>query len=349
MVAEFWKNKKVLITGNTGFKGAWLSCILTDLGSKIYGISLPNENKPFYEQIKNKFDNKTFFGDIRDKIFIKKTFKEVKPEIIFHLAAQPLVFDSYDEPLSTFETNIIGTANILYEARKYHIRAIVNVTSDKCYENQESIIGYKEDDPKGGDDPYSASKGAAEIVSTSISKSFLLPKNIFTANVRAGNVIGGGDFSDNRLIPDAFIAINENKKIKIRSPEAIRPWQHVLEPLFGYIEIAEGLANHGNRFVGGWNFGPYDEGCISVKNLLDRLKKIEPNFEYELDQKTMIKKETNILKLSINKAINQLKWSPVLSVDEALTYCLEWNKAYQNNEDVFEITLNQIKKYKTKL
>ena len=346
---NFWKDKNVFITGHTGFKGSWLCKILCDLGASVSGLSLPvsDENRLFTSMVEQE-TKQSYFGDINNEIFLQETLDEVKPEIIFHLAAQPLVIDSYKDPITTFETNIIGTAKLIYYASKLkNLKSLVNVTSDKCYANNNLSTPFIESDPMGGNDPYSASKGCAEIISNSLVSSFITKTNIKLANVRAGNVIGGGDYSKNRLLPDIIRAIDKGTNLIIRSPDAIRPWQHVLEPLFGYLEIAEGLYFGSEDYTGGWNFGPELVDCISVKGVLDIVSKIETNFLYTIESQSL-NLESQMLRLDINKAKNNLNWSPKWSAEQAIGKTIEFYKRQIDGEKAATIVSDQIQDYKGK-
>jgi len=344
---DFWNGKTVFVTGHTGFKGSWLCKILYDSGAKVYGYSLPlsHQNKLFTSIMESNV-KKSYFGDINDDDYLQAALLESQPEIIFHLAAQPLVMDSYKDPIKTFETNIIGTARlILYSSQVESLKSLVNVTSDKCYANNNLATPFLESDPMGGSDPYSASKGCAELISASLQSSFVSNTSIGLANVRAGNVIGGGDYSNNRLLPDIIRAMDLGEELVIRSPDAIRPWQHVLEPLFGYLEIAEGLYCSSDNFIGGWNFGPELSDCISVKTVLDIVSNCEANFSYSVqDQATNL--ESKILRLDINKSKNSLKWSPKWSAKQAIEKTLEFHRRELNGEEVVKIVSDQIQSYK---
>ena len=344
---DFWNGKTVFITGHTGFKGSWLCKILYDAGAKVYGFSLPlSEQNKLFASIMESNVEKSYFGDINDEDYLQAALLESQPEIIFHLAAQSLVMDSYKDPIKTFETNIMGTARlILYSSKLESLKSLVNVTSDKCYANNNLATPFLESDPMGGSDPYSASKGCAELISSSLQASFVSKTSIGLANVRAGNVIGGGDYSNNRLLPDIIRALNRGEELIIRSPGAIRPWQHVLEPLFGYLEIAEGLYRSSNDFIGGWNFGPELSDCLSVKSVLDIVSSCEANFSYSVQDQTP-NLESQILKLNIQKSKNHLKWSPKWSAKHAIEKTLEFYRRELAGEDAITIVSNQIQEYK---
>jgi len=343
---NFWSGKKILITGHTGFKGSWLSLWLNYLGANLVGLSLdPEGPKSIYHQIQLSELMISLRGDIRDKDFVDKTLKEYQPEIIFHLAAQPLVRKSYYDPISTFSTNIIGTANLLEAARlSDSLKAIVVITSDKCYQNLETNRRFKETDPLGGHDPYSSSKACAELVSLSYRKSFLRDLNISIATVRAGNVIGGGDWAEDRLIPDLVRGIESKEKIKIRNPKAIRPWQHVLDPLSGYLGLARKLWNDDN-YSSAWNFGPNrkDERNVGwVANYF--LKKFQLKEMLTLDQEVN-PPEASYLKLDSKKAKTLLDWKPKWNLKIALDETHYWYKESFTTKNMQEFSLNQINKY----
>lgn len=330
---NFWKNKKVFITGHTGFKGSWLSIILAYLESTIDGYSLKPEKKSLFNK-SNIFKSlrSNTYADINNIIKLKKKIKQSKPEIIFHLAAQPLVLESYKEPLNTFNTNIIGTLNLLEVIRRVKsVKSVVIITTDKVYKIKKKNIHYKELDQLGGLDPYSASKVGAEIVVDSYIKSFF--KNSILQNrvstVRAGNVIGGGDFAKNRLLPDIISTINNRKKLIIRNPDNIRPWQHVLDPLMGYLNLAEKqYKNKINITEHSWNFGPSKSNFKKVIDVVKYIKKKE-EFNYSLTKSNKFK-ETNILKLNSLKAEKKLKWTSRWNLTEALNKTIEWNNLIKN-------------------
>jgi CDP-glucose 4,6-dehydratase len=351
--SSFWKNKKVLITGHTGFKGGWLSLMLHSKGAKVIGYSLAPATKPSLFKSLN-LDKKvtSVFGDIRDLANLKKVIKKYKPEIIFHLAAQPLVKKSYQDPIETFETNVIGTANVL-EAVRYTetVKVVVCITSDKCYENNEWSWPYREDDRLGGHDPYSASKACAELVISSFKNSYFLnskKQRVFVASTRAGNVIGGGDWSKDRIIPDVIRAIYENKDFSLRNPNAVRPWQHVLEPLKGYVLLAEKLFKSGNKFSEAWNFGPNNTESVTVKKIIDQAVKVSGK-KINLKKTNGVKPhEAGLLLLDSSKSKSNLGWAPKLNTNEAIRLTIEWFDAFYKKEKMDEFTLRQISKYEEK-
>lgn len=329
-----YKGKKVLITGHTGFKGSWLALWLSKLGAEVLGYSKNIPTEPSHFKL---LDLKitSIEGDILDKEKIYKTIAEFKPDIIFHLAAQSLVRKSYSDPMLTFETNIIGSINIVETCRKLKfVKAIINVTSDKCYKNKENYEGYKEEDSMGGDDPYSASKGAIEIVTQSYRKSFFalnrfgIDHSTLLANVRAGNVVGGGDWAEDRLIPDLVRGVDRNEKTIIRNPNAIRPWQHVLEPLSGYLQLGQKLLEGKKDFSDNWNFGPEEDGSLSVKKIAESMKKQWDNIQYEIVEDKNNFHEANVLNLNSDKARTTLKWQSVWDTKTAVEKTTNWYKSY---------------------
>jgi CDP-glucose 4,6-dehydratase len=343
---SFWKNKKVLITGHTGFKGSWLTAMLYSLGSEVYGVSLEPTSMPSIYTLA-KINELTAFSevlDIREYSKLSKLITEFQPEIIFHLAAQSIVGVSYNNPVETYSTNIMGTINLLESVKKINsVRSIVNVTSDKCYNNKETNIGYIEDDKMGGNDPYSSSKGCVELVSEAYRKSYLNSKNICLATVRAGNVIGGGDYNKYRLIPDIFNSIDTKKKLKIRGLNSTRPWQHVIDPLLGYMMVAE----HGYdsiKYSAGWNFGPSQNTSMSVHEILDFFKLYFPSLTWVEDTKVLFE-ETKLLHLNVEKARDQIKWEPKIAINKALDLTIKWYQESKRNKDMKAFTLDQIYTY----
>lgn len=351
---DFFQGKKVLVTGHTGFKGAWLTQILSNRGAAMSGIALVPGTQPSLFAILNiKKKVKNYFLDIRDFQKVKDVLEREKPEIVFHLAAQPIVRDSYDDPLKTYATNTLGTANVLQAIKETGcVKSAVIVTTDKVYENTERMHPYRETDPLGGYDPYSASKAAADIIAHSYIRSFFHPDDFGTkhatlvAIARAGNVIGGGDWANDRLVPDVVRSIYEKKEaIIIRNPEAIRPWEHVLEPLSGYMALAEKLYDGEKQFSGAWNFGPDEESFVSVQNLVGEAIRILGKGEIQI-QPDSSKHEAGILKLDTNKAKNILGWKPRLTFGENLALTFEWYRNYYEGiEDPIGFTNMQIKKF----
>lgn len=351
---EIYRGKKVFLTGHTGFKGCWLALWLKSLGAEVLGYALkPNTSPSLFEKIMLDKHIKSVFGNILDKEKLEKIMQEFNPDMVFHLAAQPLVRLSYAEPLLTYQTNVIGTLNVLEAARKCNnVKAFVNVTTDKCYENKEVERGYKEDDPMGGWDMYSSSKGCVEIMSASYRRSFLQKtqgkKPYAMATARAGNVIGGGDWAQDRLIPDCIKSINANKPIEIRNPIAIRPWQHVLEPLSGYLllgqKLLENWTNGGEEYTQGFNFGPNEDSVLTVVDVAKRVVDYYQKGEVVINQQANLH-EANLLMLNIEKAKTVLEWTPLYSADEAIQATVEWYKRFYNGEQMLNFTLLQINQY----
>lgn len=344
---SFWKNKRVFITGHTGFKGSWLTIWLNEMGAIIKGYSLsPNTSPNLFETTSLDKEIDSVFGDINDYKKLKLNIDNFNPEIIFHLAAQPLVRESYMDPIYTYQTNVIGTANILQASRTVNsLKAVVVVTTDKCYENKEWEWGYRENEPMGGHDPYSSSKGCAELITAAFRKSFFSQTKVAVASARAGNVIGGGDWSKDRLIPDIVNSYNRGDKVVIRNPLATRPWQHVIEPLSGYLILAENLYKKGDTFAEAFNFGPKDSDCQSVESVLNQIDKIWQNSPgWRLDENAN-PHEAKYLKLDISKAKHFLDWQPKWDLSEALGRVVEWNKAFKNKANMLEYCINEINSY----
>ena len=352
MNLEFWKNKRVFITGHTGFKGSWMALWLHELGSIVKGYSLaPNTIPSLFEitQLDSKIES--VIGDINDLECLTRSLVDFKPEIVFHMAAQPLVRASYRDPVGTFQTNVMGTVNI-FEAVKQcdSVRTVVNVTTDKCYENKEWLWGYREHEAMGGFDPYSSSKGCSELVTSAYRRSFFnINSKVSLASARAGNVIGGGDWAEDRLIPDAIRAFDLNKPVLIRNPLAIRPWQHVLEPISGYLTLAEKLYLHGDKYAEGWNFGPNYNDVISVGAVLDYLVKNWFGTAEWVSDGAEQPHEAQLLKLDISKANADLKWRPLWTLEKSLSLIIDWYRAYSNGEDMSVVTLNQINEYQNSI
>ena len=352
MDSNFWKNKKVLLTGHTGFKGSWLSLWLQKLGVDLVGFSKSIPTKPSLFELADVEKNMTsIMGDITHIERITDVVKQHNPEIIIHMAAQSLVHKSYDQPLETFSTNIMGTINLLEAIRTSSKKCvIINVTSDKCYENQELARGYKETDMMGGLDPYSSSKGCAELITSSFRNSFFSNSDtkefdISLASVRAGNVIGGGDWAENRIVPDIIRGIIDKKIIKIRNPNAIRPWQHVLEPLRGYLELVEKIWNNKSEYAESWNFGPDHEDLKSVSWITDKIIDVWGSDVKVDNNNTNYKPETNLLKLDCSKAKSKIKWMPKIKLEQAIQLTVDWYKQYEQKNELKEFTQNQIEEY----
>jgi CDP-glucose 4,6-dehydratase len=348
----FYTGRKVLITGHTGFKGSWLSILLHWLGADVYGYALKPHTIPnLYELAKVDQLISSTIGDVRDYNFLQQTLKKVQPEIVIHMAAQPLVRESYRNPRETYEVNVMGTVNLLEASRHVSsIRTILNVTTDKCYENKEWLWGYRENEPIGGYDPYSNSKGCSELVTSSYRSSFFNSKDYNThgvalASARAGNVIGGGDWADDRLIPDFIRSIMRGEKVKIRSPYAIRPWQHVLEPLSGYLTLCEKLYTAGTAFAESWNFGPDDRDAKNVEWITKKICELwGESASFEIDTNPQ-PHEASYLKLDCSKAKAELDWTPIWNIETTLQSIVEWNKAYLDGQDMKIITEMQIKEF----
>lgn len=343
----FWQSKRVLVTGHTGFKGGWLSLWLQSLGAELKGMALEPDAKPSFYEVSSVAEGMEHqVMDVRNFEDVRTLMSDFRPEIIFHLAAQPLVRQSYKSPVETYETNIMGSLHVLEAARQVSsVRAIVNVTTDKCYENREWVWPYRESDPLGGNDPYSSSKACVELLSNSYRKSFLSDSSIAMATVRAGNVIGGGDWSVDRLIPDVLSSLQRRQTISIRNPKAIRPWQHVLEPLSGYIILAERLFAEGHKYAGSWNFGPSHDDVQNVESIVEKLCHRwgeKPSWSWQSGQHAQ---EAGILKLDISKAREELGWVPLWGLDLSLSMVVEWHKSWLAGEDMRAVSLDQIASY----
>lgn len=350
---NFWVNKKILVTGHTGFKGGWLTVWLSSLGAKVVGYALPPETSPsFYKAAKVEEYAESIIGDIRDFEKFKKVLVSANPDIVFHMAAQPLVRRSYDEPRETFETNVMGTVNVMDALRvsKTSCRVVVNVTTDKCYQNNHWVWGYRENDALGGSEPYSFSKSCAEFVANAYRKSFFESKDIRIVSVRAGNVIGGGDWSEDRLIPDIIRSIFARQTLMIRNPASVRPWQHVLEPLLGYMKVAEQLylCEHNRaQDYASLNFGPTLDGSMCVEWIVNQLIGQDgQGLKYEINPDQIgAKREEKILMLDSAKARNLLDWGSRLHLSEALNLTYDWYKAYYDGNAMRDYTLDQISRY----
>jgi len=335
----FWKGKRVFLTGNTGFKGSWLSLWLEMLGSEVTGYALPPPTDPSLFVLAGLDKSmKWVDGDVRDGAKVLSTMRQTDPEIVIHMAAQPLVRDSYLDPVGTYAINVMGTVNLLDAVRQVGgVKAVVNVTTDKCYENQEWPWGYRENEPMGGYDPYSNSKGCSELVTSAYRRSFDLP----VASARAGNVIGGGDFAKDRLIPDILRAIQAGERVKIRSPHAIRPWQHVLEPLSGYLTLAQALSSDPKTFAQAWNFGPHDDDAKPVEWIVKALCGMVPESKgYEVDSNPQ-PHEAHYLKLDVSKAKALLGWEPKWDLQTTLGKIVAWEKG-SDETATMAITRTQI-------
>lgn len=345
---RFWCGRKVFVTGHTGFKGSWLCLWLQQLGAKVTGYALEPPTTPsiFTEAKVEKGLEKSIVGDVRDAEFFTQFMQQVEPEIVIHMAAQPLVRYSYANPVDTYSTNIMGTVNMLEAVRKTpSVKAVLNITSDKCYENVKCVQGYREDDPMGGYDPYSSSKGCAELISSAYRKSFLQNEGIALATARSGNVIGGGDWAKDRIVPDAMRAFIANKTLLVRNPHATRPWQHVLEPLTGYLLLCQKLVEQSEGFAEGWNFGPDGEDAKPVSTLADiMIRSWGGDARWNSDGGKHVH-EANYLKLDCLKAKTLLKWKPVWHLERGLEETVQWYKAWHQKQEMHSYTVDQIEVY----
>ncbi|MFX0196648.1 MAG: CDP-glucose 4,6-dehydratase [Candidatus Hodarchaeota archaeon] len=346
---DFFRGKKILITGNTGFKGSWLTTWLEMLGAKVFGYALPPDTIPaIFRTLSLENIVEQTISDIRDYDSILAFIKECRPEIVFHLAAQPLIRRSYIEPKLTYDTNVGGTVNLLEALRVVDCtRVIIIVTTDKVYENREWVWGYRENDPLGGHDPYSASKACTELVARSYYGAFFKGKGkTFLSTVRSGNVIGGGDWSKDRIVPDCVKALRDNKEIPVRSPSSIRPWQHVLEPLCGYLTLAVQMWTNGDKFSDSWNFGPESRSCCTVQELVEHIINAWGNGSWKDVSSKNHMYEANLLKLNSDKSQSYLSWRPIYDHKEAIAVTVHWYyRYYCCSDDMWDFTKNQIKTY----
>lgn len=351
LFGDIYRNKRVLVTGHTGFKGSWLCLWLKAMGANVSGYSLPPNTKPnHFNLIEQQLEMQSVLGDIRDLENLKHTVAEFQPEIVFHLAAQPLVRFSYSQPIETLHTNIIGTANVFEACRSVDsVRAIINITSDKCYENQEWVWGYRESDPMGGYDPYSASKGCAELITSAYRSSFFNTSthgsdhNPLLASARAGNVIGGGDWAEDRIITDMMEAASQNRPLTIRNPNATRPWQHVLEPLSGYLLIGQRLIEGKTECAGAWNFGPNDDGSFTVLDVVTSMQTHWDKIHYTIEQNIQYLHEAHLLKLDCSKSRNELGWRGVWDAQTTFETTVDWYRSYYDQGRIK--TVIQLKYY----
>lgn len=349
---DFFRGKRIFLTGHTGFKGAWLSLWLHSLGARVTGYALPAPTSPsLFELARVGELVESVTGDVREAENLYLALRDASAEIVIHMAAQPLVRLSYLNPVETYATNVMGTVHLLEAVRRVGgVRAVVNVTTDKCYENREWHWGYREDEPMGGYDPYASSKGCSELVTSAYRSSFFNESDyashgVALASARAGNVIGGGDWAADRLIPDCVAALLRGEPIRIRSPHAVRPWQHVLEPLSGYLTLAQRLFQEGTRYAGGWNFGPSDEDAREVEWIVRTMcSRWEGGAGYEVDPGEH-PHEAKYLKLDCSKAKGELGWRPRWNLETAIEKIVEWTQAYQRGDDLREVTLRQIAAY----
>ena len=345
--AQFWYGKKVFVTGHTGFKGSWLCTALLASGAIVKGYALePICKLNIFDALKLNSKIESEIGDVRDQAKLSESIKKFQPEIILHLAAQPLVRQSYLEPVETYTTNIIGTVNLLEAVKNCEAaQAIVNITTDKVYENINQIWGYRENDPLGGHDPYSSSKACSDLITTSYARSFLFDKGMGVATARAGNVIGGGDWSQDRLVPDILRAISQNSNLSIRFPRATRPWQHVIEPVMGYLQLAEKLYHKPQIYSSAWNFGPLrsDEKSVGwIVNELIKILKKDINVVYSTKNQPH---EANLLSLDVSKSMNLLDWHPKWDTGIALQKVASWHEAFDTQQDMFNVSLEQLNEY----
>lgn len=352
MTPQFWRGKRVFLTGHTGFKGSWLSLWLQQLGAEVTGFALAPPTTPsLFEAARVAKGIRSVLGDVRDLVALREAMRAATPQIVIHMAAQSLVRHSYVEPVETYAVNLMGTVNLLEAVRQTPgVKSVVNVTTDKCYENQEWVWGYREDEPMGGHDPYSNSKGCAELVSASYRASFFNAQSyaqhgVALATARAGNVIGGGDWAKDRLIPDILAAFDKRRVVDIRNPHATRPWQHVLEPLRGYLTLAERLYDNGPEYAEAWNFGPAEEDARPVGVIVRRMAELwGHDAQWRIDA-TEQPHEARYLKLDISKARSRLGWHPRVGLDQALEMIVEWARRRSQGLDIRETTLAQIEHY----
>jgi len=347
MNRRFWSGKRVLLSGHTGFKGGWLTLWLSDMGAEVHGYALPPATEPNFFTVTNLQDRlaSSTINDIRDAPVIMEKVKTVRPEIVLHLAAQPLVRYSYVAPVETYAVNVMGTVN-LFEAvrRAAGVKAVVNVTTDKCYENREWDRPYRESEPMGGFDPYSSSKGCSELVTAAYRRSFLAPAGIHLASARAGNVIGGGDWSADRLLPDFLRALDAGRALSVRSPGATRPWQHVLEPLSGYLSLAERLYTGGEDYAEAWNFGPDEGDARPVQWVVEYLCREVPDAAWHVEGSSPFH-EANTLRLDSSKARARLGWRPHWDLAAALKRTMAWHRAWKQGRNMADTSLRQIWEY----
>ena len=349
--ASFWQGKSVFLTGHTGFKGGWLALWLTHMGAKVYGYALnpPTENNFFSTTgLISRLSGHTI-SDIRDAIALVSAIQAAQPDVVLHLAAQPLVRYSYIDPVETYAVNVMGTVNLFEAVRKTQsVKAVVNVTTDKCYENREWVWPYRENEAMGGFDPYSSSKACSELVTAAYRRSFFESNKVSLASARAGNVIGGGDWAADRLIPDFLRALDEGRPLIIRSPQATRPWQHVLEPLSGYLALAQRLYEEGSSFADAWNFGPEESDAKPVQWIIEKLCSQIPNASWQCDASPQ-SHEANMLKLDSSKAKALLDWRPSWNLLTALQMTLVWHQAWKEHADMADISIKQIQQYEAVL
>jgi CDP-glucose 4,6-dehydratase len=345
---DFWRGKRVFLTGHTGFKGSWLSLWLQAMGAELHGFALAAPTQPaLFTEAGVEHGMTSTLGDIRQPDALLAAMDRCRPEIVIHMAAQPLVRYSYREPVETYATNVMGTVHLLEAVRRHAgtVRAVVNVTTDKCYENREWVWGYREDEPMGGYDPYSNSKGCAELVTSAYRQSFLQNTEVALASARAGNVIGGGDWAEDRLVPDILRAFEKGQPVLVRNPHATRPWQHVLEPLSGYLVLAQRLHAEGQAFAEGWNFGPQDDSARPVQWIVEKMVGLWGDGASWQRDGSEHPHEANYLKLDISKARARMDWAPRWDLATALSHITHWHQAWLAKEDMRALCLNQIEEF----
>lgn len=346
---SFWRGKRVFLTGHTGFKGGWLALWLSEMGAEVHGYALAPSTDPSFCAVTGVVDRlaSSTIADIRDAAALGNALRAVAPETVFHLAAQPLVRYSYAAPVETYAVNVMGTVNLFEAIRQTAgVKAVVNVTTDKCYENREHNTPYAEEEALGGHDPYSSSKACSELVTSAYRRSFFAGQGVALASARAGNVIGGGDWSADRLIPDFLRAIDAGQTLIVRYPYAIRPWQHVLEPLSGYLQLVERLCSDSSAFTEAWNFGPEEADSRPVEWLVDSLCTRVPGASWQREEAPQVH-EAGTLKLDSGKAKKRLEWRPRWTLDQALSHTVDWHLAWRNGADMCEFSLQQIAAYES--
>jgi CDP-glucose 4,6-dehydratase len=350
VTSEFWRGKRVFLTGHTGFKGGWLSLWLQSMEAEVHGYALASPTQPAFFDVASigKQMASSTIADVRDADSLRVAMHNANPEVVLHLAAQPLVRASYAQPAETFATNVMGTVHLLEAVRvTKKVKAVINVTTDKCYENREWVWGYRENEPMGGLDPYSSSKACSELITAAYRKSYFEKSGVALASARAGNVIGGGDWAQDRLIPDFLRAIDAGEALNIRSPQSTRPWQHVLEPLNGYLMLAQELLANGARFAGAWNFGPDERDARPVQWIIEQLREIRKDALWQHNDDMVQPHEAHYLKIDSSKARSQLNWGTRWGLQKALYKTMEWHEAWRQNADMRHISLAQLVEYRS--